>query len=189
MQRFHQILLIGSLLPLCWLLMQAVHELGHALAAMATGGTISRVVLHPLTISRTDLTENPQPLFVVWAGPVVGVMLPAVAYAVCQTVRFRWAFLVRFLAGFCLVANGAYIGAGAFAGIGDCGEMLRLGTPAWCLWAFGVAGVAAGLGLWNGLGREFGIGGNAKEVDRQWASAVLGLLVVALVLELVFSDR
>ena len=145
MKRFHQILLIGTLLPLCWLLMQAVHEVGHVLGAIVSGGTVSRVVLHPLTISRTDLAENPHPLFVVWAGPVVGVLLPAVAYAISQAARFRWAFLVRFFAGFCLVANGAYIGAGSFGGIGDCGEMLRLGTPAWCLRAFGLVGVAAGL--------------------------------------------
>ena len=102
MQRLRQILLIGTLLPLCWLLMQAVHELGHVAAAIATGGTVSTVVLHPLTISRTDVAENPHPLLVVWAGPFVGVLLPAVAYAVSQAARFRGAFLVRFFAGFCL---------------------------------------------------------------------------------------
>ena len=177
MPRLRQNLLIGTLLPLCWLLMQAVHELGHVAAAVATGGTISRVVLHPLTISRTDLAENPHPLLAVWAGPVVGVLLPAFALAVSLAARFRWSFFVRFFAGFCLVANGAYIGAGSFAGIGDCGEMLGLGTPAWCMWAFGVAGVAAGLGLWNGLGRECGIGKDARAVDRGAAYVTFGLLL------------
>jgi len=187
MQRLRQILLIGTLLPLCWLLMQAAHELGHVLGAVATGGTVSTVVLHPLTISRTDLAENPHPLLVVWAGPVVGVLLPAVAYAVCQTARFRRTFLVRFFAGFCLVANGAYIWAGSFAGIGDCGEMLRLGTPTWCLWVFGLAAIAGGLGLWNGLGREFGIGKDAEASEVGTSYAVLALLVVTVVLELALS--
>lgn len=187
MQRLRQILLIGTLLPLCWLLMQAVHELGHVAAAIATGGTVSTVVLHPLTISRTDVAENPHPLLVVWAGPFVGVLLPAVAYAVSQAARFRGAFLVRFFAGFCLIANGAYIGAGSFGGIGDCGEMLRLATPAWCMWLFGVAGIAAGLALWNGLGPEFGIGKDGREVDRGAAVATFGLLVITLVLEMAFS--
>src|SRR5208283_5044107 len=30
MKRLHQALLIGAFLPLCWLAMMAVHELGHA---------------------------------------------------------------------------------------------------------------------------------------------------------------
>ena len=59
-----------------WIGMQAVHELGHVLAASATGGTVQRVVLHPLTISRTDVSPNPSPLAVAWAGPLVGVILP-----------------------------------------------------------------------------------------------------------------
>jgi hypothetical protein len=68
--RVHQILLIGTFLQLCWLLMQAVHELGHASASLATGGTISKVVLSPLTLSRTDTSGSRRPLLVVWAGPV-----------------------------------------------------------------------------------------------------------------------
>ncbi len=32
MKRFAQVLLIGTFLPLCWLAMMAVHELGHVLA-------------------------------------------------------------------------------------------------------------------------------------------------------------
>ena len=58
--------------------MQAVHEAGHVFGAWATGGRVARVVLHPLTISRTDLEHNPYPLAVVWAGPVFGVVVPVV---------------------------------------------------------------------------------------------------------------
>jgi hypothetical protein len=47
-----------------WLLMQAVHESGHVLGARLGGGTVAQVVLHPLTISRTDLAANPHPLLV-----------------------------------------------------------------------------------------------------------------------------
>ena len=64
--------LIGSTVLGSWLGMQAVHESGHALAARLTGGRVARVVLYPLTISRTDLADNPHPLAVAWAGPVVG---------------------------------------------------------------------------------------------------------------------
>ncbi len=45
MTRFWQFLLIATFLPLCWLLMQAVHELGHASDAWATGGTVTLSVV------------------------------------------------------------------------------------------------------------------------------------------------
>jgi hypothetical protein len=53
----------------CWLLMQAVHELGHVLAAWATGGTVRKVVLLPWAFSQTQLAANPEPLVVAWGGP------------------------------------------------------------------------------------------------------------------------
>jgi len=67
MQRLHQCVLITSVIMGSWLGMQAVHELGHVIGAYATGGKVARVVLYPLTISRTELSENPHPLLVVWA--------------------------------------------------------------------------------------------------------------------------
>jgi hypothetical protein len=75
-KRLYQILLIGTFLPLCWLLMQAVHELGHVAAGIATSGTVAKVVLHPLAISRTDTSGSLHPLLVVWAGPMAGVLIP-----------------------------------------------------------------------------------------------------------------
>ena len=74
--RLHQFVLIVSVLIGSWLGMQAVHETGHALAGWLTGGRVARVVLWPLSISRTDLAENPHPLAVVWAGPMFGVVTP-----------------------------------------------------------------------------------------------------------------
>ena len=55
MLRWQQGVLIVATLLLSWLLMQAVHELGHAIGAWISGGHVERVVLHPLTISRTDV--------------------------------------------------------------------------------------------------------------------------------------
>src|SRR5256885_1670691 len=78
-RRFHQVVLISSLLPLSWLGMMAVHEAGHIAAAWLTGGKVVRVVLYPLTISRTDVDPNPNPLAVTWAGPAVGALLPLAA--------------------------------------------------------------------------------------------------------------
>src|SRR5437762_5721447 len=119
MNRLSQTILIASTLLGSWLGMQAIHESGHVIGALLTGGRVARVVLHPLTISRTDLAVNPHPLAGAWAGPVGGVLLPLLAWAVAACLRTPAAFMVRFFAGFCLIANGAYIGAGSFDGVGD----------------------------------------------------------------------
>ena len=77
MCRTPQLLLICTMISASWFLMQAVHEAGHVLAGWMTGGTVERVILHPLAISRTDMKHNPSLLLVCWGGPVLGVVIPA----------------------------------------------------------------------------------------------------------------
>jgi hypothetical protein len=131
--------------------MQAVHELGHVVAAWLTGGTVQRVVLHPFTISRTDVSPNPHPLVVVWAGPLVGVSLPLVAVVCSRMVLPAGRRFLDFFAGFCLIANGAYIGVGSIDAIGDAGDMLRHGSPPWLLAMFGILSATCGLWIWHRL--------------------------------------
>lgn len=146
--------------------MQAVHELGHVCGATVTGGRVERVVLHPLTISRTDLADNPAPLFVVWAGPTIGVVLPLLVWLAAAAAKMPGAFVLRFFAGFCLLANGLYISVGSFDRIGDCGEMLRHGSELWHLWLFGLATAPVGLWLWHRQGPHFGLGAAKGQVSR-----------------------
>ncbi len=189
MKRFHQILLVGSYLPLCWLAMMAAHELGHVAAGWTTGGTVTKVVLHPLAISRTDVWPNPHPLVVVWAGPLLGSTLPLGIWLVLRFFRLPALYLARFLAGFCLIANGAYIGVGSFKQVGDAGEMIRHGTPAWILWAFGGVTFPAGLALWHRLGPHFGLGESRGRVDRRAAYLSLSLLVLFIAAMMLLSPR
>jgi hypothetical protein len=184
MQRLHQVILVLSTLFGSWLGMQAVHELGHVLGAMLSGGQVAQVVLHPVTISRTDLIKNPRPLVVVWAGPLVGVILPPILWGILAVTRMQGAFVARFFAGFCLIANGAYIGVGSFVGAGDCGEMLRHGSNAWVLWLFGAVSVPMGLWLWNGLGPNFGLGRGQGNVNHRVAYATLAIFALLVVLGL-----
>lgn len=189
MQRFHQLLFASCLIALCWLGMMAVHELGHIVGAVATGGKVVRVVLHPLTISRTDVAPNPRPGVVVWMGPIVGCVVPL---AMLMLVPRRWTVwwnIARFFAGFCLIANGAYIGLGSFAQVGDCGEMLRTGTPLWVMMAFGVATAPAGFYLWHRLGSLKDFLARAELVTPGMAYATAGVLVVAVAAGVLFSPR
>ena len=159
--------------------MQAVHELGHVLGAWATGAEIRRVVLSPTTISRTDVVKNGRPLIVAWGGPVIGVALPLLLWGLARLARVPNEFLLRFFAGFCLIANGLYVGLGSFGRIGDCGELLRHGSAAWQLWLFGALTAPVGLVLWHGQGASFGLGVARGEVSR---SATYASVFICLVL-------
>jgi hypothetical protein len=183
--RLHQVILIGSSVLASWLGMQAVHEFGHVLGAGVTGGRLSRVVLHPLTISRTDLSHNPSPLVVVWAGPIIGVIAPLLVWAGAAAMRLSGAFVLRFFAGFCLLANGLYISMGSFDGIGDCGEMLRHGSKSWELWLFGAVTAPVGLWLWHRQGTNFGLGPANEAVNRSVAYGALLTCIAFIVVGLV----
>ena len=189
MNRLPQIVLILSTVVGSWLGMQAIHESGHVLGAWLTGGRVERVVLHPLTISRTDLTLNPNPLVVVWGGPVFGVAMPLLLWAVAAAARLPGTFVLRFLAGFCLLANGLYIAVGSFDRVGDCGEMLRHGSAMWQLWLFGVLTVPVGLSLWHSQGRHFGLGPAKGKVSRSVAYASLAACVGLFVLGLIVGGE
>jgi len=165
--RLEQAVMVLVLLAFSWPAMMAVHEMGHVLGAWATGGAVRRVVLHPLVISRTDVRPNPAPLVVVWAGPIVGVLLPLVLAGMAYCARLGWTYLIGFFAGFCLIANGAYIGVGVIDGVGDAGVMLRHGSPPWVLIVFGALCVSAGLWLWHVESRRLGFGHDAQPIDRR----------------------
>ena len=167
----------------------AVHEFGHVLAAWITGGVVSKVVLHPLEMSRTDLSYNPRPLFVAWAGPMLGALLPLGMWAAARAARSEFTFLLRWFSGFCLVANGVYIGAGAFNEVGDAGDMLFFGSEKWQLVAFGIVCAPAGFAIWNGLGKDFGWGESQGRVNKKTAIVSAALLVLVAALEFALSPR
>jgi hypothetical protein len=169
--------------------MQAGHELGHVLGAALSGGRVGRVVLHPLTISRTDLAANPHPLAVAWAGPLGGVLLPLLLGVSAARIRLPGAFLLRFFAGFCLIANGAYLAFGSFDRAGDAGDLLRHGAARWMLWAFGAVTVPTGLWLWHGQGPHFGLAAAKGRVSPAAAFASLGVCLSLLALGLVVDGR
>lgn len=179
--------LLICLVPLCWLAMQIVHEAGHVLAAGATGGRVTALVLHPLAISRTDVSPNPRPLPVVWAGPLFGSLAPLAPWLLAAALRLPAAHLWRFFAGFCLIANGAYLGSGAFDPVGDAADLTRLGTPPWLLAAFGLTTLPAGLALWHRQARHFGLGPDVRPVPRRHAWTVLALLAAVVTAELAWS--
>ena len=185
----YQYILIGSTLVGSWLGMQVVHELGHVLGAWATGGKVSRVVLSPTTLTRTDVTNNSRPLIVAWAGPVVGIALPLLLWFGMQAIRRPSAIVLRFFAGFCLIVNGLYIGLGSFGRVGDCGEMLRHGSAPWQLWLFGAVTAPIGLALWHGQGSSFGFGSAHGQVSHAAAHVSLATCLALLPLAVIVGGN
>ena len=189
MQRFHQLLFVVSLVALSWFVMMAVHEFGHVSGAIITGGSIERVVLYPLTISHTDVSPNPHPAIVVWLGPVIGCVLPLAAFVTVPRRLTVVRNVTQFFAGFCLIANGAYISMGSVDGIGDSGEILRTGTPLWLMHAFGAVAISQGLYLWHRLGSLKIFIHDPSVVVPRTAYVVFGLLVVIVVAGFTISPR
>lgn len=189
MNRFSRLLLIVSTIAFSWLGMMVVHEAGHALHLALSGGTIEKVVLHPLAISRTDPGANPHPLFVASGGVVWGSLIPLGILGLAFRLARPHAYLARFFAGFCLTANGAYLLGDAFVRGGDARELIHYGTPPWALIVCGLAGLAAGLTLWNGLGPRFGLGRGADRVDPRVALGMTLAVACLAVLEIVLFGR
>ncbi len=187
--RWRQPLLIGTFLPACWLAMMVVHELGHVLAGWATGGTVERVVLGPLALSRTEMRDNPHPLYEIWGGPLLGALLPWALVLGWHLACLPAAHQPRFFAGFCLVANGAYLVAGACSGDGDAGDLIGLGTPVWVLVVVGLPMLLAGLRSWHGLGPAFGMGNGGERIAAGQVVGSAALLTLIILLELMLMPR
>jgi hypothetical protein len=169
--------------------MMAVHELGHVIGAVISGGVVERVVLHPLTISRTDVSPNPHPSFVVWLGPVIGCLFPlALAWSIPRRLMITHS-VAKFFAGFCLVAKGTYIAIGSLDRIGDCGVMLDNGSPRWLLVAFGVVTVPVGLYVWHRIGSLRTFAKTPEIVSPRWAYALAFVLLAVVITELLLSPR
>jgi hypothetical protein len=190
MKRLTQIVLIVTFIPFCWLAMQVIHEGGHVLTARATGGDVVKVALHPLIVSRTDLGQNPHPLAVVWGGPLLGSALPLLLFALAVLCRFPGVYLFRFFAGFCLIANGVYIGAGWLLADGaDPWVMRQKGSAVWLLVLFGLLATPLGFFLWHRQGPHFGLGEANGNVNPRAALTSAALFLTLIGVELMRNSR
>ncbi len=181
--------MIASTLSCSWLAMQVVHEFGHVLHAWSSGGTVALVVLLPLEISRTDISINPHPQFVAWGGPIWGSLIPLGIWVVGRQMKWPRLWLATFFAGFCLIANGAYLLAGSVFPVGDAEVLLREGAPRAALAGFGASALTGGLWFWNGIGAFFGLGRQAAAIDRQAVWYATGATTLLVAVEWLVASR
>jgi hypothetical protein len=131
--------------------MLAFHELGHIIHAWLMGGEGIRITFPLVGFSRTDLARNPHPLVVAAGGVVWGPVLPCVLWASAGSIGWKYTPILRFFAGFCLLANGGYLLSAAFEPAGDIEDMIRDGAAPGILIACGLAAMTAGLLAWHRL--------------------------------------
>jgi hypothetical protein len=171
-----RLLLIAGLLLTCWLGMMLVHELGHILAALLSGGAVTRLEWPPLGFSRTDVSPNPHPLLVAWSGPLFGASLPLLLSLILRLARRR-ALVAEIFSAFCLLANGIYLGAGSLDRVGDTGDILNHGSPLWLLWPLAVPLTLAAFAQLHALGPRLGIPAASK--SQVLLAATSGTLLLA----------
>src|SRR3954453_19383900 len=119
MSRPRTFLLLACAAYPAWLAMELLHELGHVLHALLTGGHVTHISLPLLDFSRTDVSPNPHPQFVPWGRPPTGSPPPLTPRLLPPPTRTRAPPPPRLFAGFCLICNGAYLALGPLMTAGD----------------------------------------------------------------------
>ncbi|WP_432797864.1 hypothetical protein [Poriferisphaera sp. WC338] len=133
---------------ICWYGMLFTHKLGHIAAALLTDATGINLHFPLLGFPQTIVQHNPHPLLEIWAGPTLGNLMPLGLLLLSIRAKRFQNFAATFT-GFCLLANGAYIGLGGIDQIGDAGDLLRHSSPLWILILFGITSISFGLYIWH----------------------------------------
>ena len=89
--------------------MTFTHELGHIVGGGFCGGKLKDFDLFPWHLPYSIFEPDPLPLITLWCGPLLGIVFPV---AIASLVRRDWMW---FIADFCIVANGFYIGTAWFS--------------------------------------------------------------------------
>lgn len=141
------------LIPGCWYSALALHECGHALAAILLGSKRVRVELPLFGFSHTTREPDRHAVLTTVAGLLVGAMIPVIVWFGARSIGCAASRVLQIWAGFALILNGGYAAMDALLKGGDGGQLVRHGVPALLLIACGVLTAAAGLWTWHKLDR------------------------------------
>ena len=82
-----------------------------------------------------------------------GSVIETAVWAFFSVARWPGRTLLQCFAGFFLIANGVYVGAGWTMRAGGAADLVRYGTPIWVLITFGVVATCGGVVMWTTSGR------------------------------------
>ena len=128
-----------------------LHELGHALAMWAIGGSVARITLNPFSWSYTYYGSAPtHPLFTAWAGVAFSSTVGLLLLASIRTCRHVWTVPLA-ITGICaLVVNGVYLTVDSiFLAGGDATLIVDENMPRLFVLSVGIGLIALGLVVWH----------------------------------------
>ncbi len=132
------LLLLGSF-AFAYNVVSALHELGHVVGALATGGHPHSLVLHPFSTSSVEVSPDPRPLVTYGAGvlapPVVGLAL----FRALRHVQAPVLLPVLLIPSIAWASSGLYLVVGAALQVGDAAVLMQTGIPRAALFAAGAA--------------------------------------------------
>jgi hypothetical protein len=122
-----------------------LHESGHALATLLTGGKISSLVINPLGWSYVVYESSilPQPLFTAWGGILFSTIASIILLWIALQFQNPYWVFIGFVGIFILLSNGMNFMMGLIYSTGDPALLYEYGVPIWiillvgCLSAFG----------------------------------------------------
>ena len=128
------------LLAASFCVMAFTHEVGHLVGGHLAGATLQSASLWPWQLPYSIFSPDPRPLVTLWAGPVLGVIVPVVA---AWAIRRRTAW---FIANFCLLANGTYLALGWVSGDShlDTARLLANGASPFTISTFCLISIMSG---------------------------------------------
>lgn len=144
---YYVVILLAPAVIWAWLAMMLTHELGHVIAAWATGAEIVELQLRPGRLSHTLVRPNPQPSLVLWGGFLMGWLAPQATAIWWRVERGLIGPVLRAWAAFCLLAGGVYLAIGGFEQLTDTGQLVAIGWPLWLLVTVGAT--VAAVGYWR----------------------------------------
>jgi len=135
-----------------------VHELGHAAAAMATGGEVDRIEVSPVSWSYAHFVSDPEPRATSWGGFLAAATIGPLVFFIVWGVKSRFSLWGLMLAMAGLVGSGVYMLVGAIIGIGDSASLMARGISPGILIIIGIGLICAGLPFLLLLGSLLGVG-------------------------------
>jgi hypothetical protein len=122
-------LIFVALVLASWGVMTVTHELGHLVAGWVIGAKLVDYDLSPWRLPYSIHQPDPHPRVTIWGGPIFGVLVPLLIAAVIPNRA------TRFIANFCLIANGMYLAVSAFSSDPhlDTLRLLRAGERPWVI--------------------------------------------------------
>lgn len=121
-----------------------VHELGHVLGAIATGGLVVSVEIRPGRIGHTLVNPNPAPSVVLWSGFLFGWFAPMATRPAWGVQRGLIGPALRAAAWFSWLAFGSYLALAGRERLTDTGQLFANGWPLTLLMVVGAAVAVVG---------------------------------------------